>query len=244
MGKCGERQNKAETHSLSSPVELFRLLEDNSYIISNLRICSEDILELVTTRDKDTYLSSFEINVFIAAFTTAQARLKLYGALYTLQERVLYFDTDSVIFKTREGQETLPLGRFLGEFTNETPGDSIKEFVSGGAKKYGYLTKKGKTECKARGFSLNQEALEKLNYYTMKRNIILDVEQPLEEARQLAITTPDYFQRDQTTKKIKLTKRVKHYRLVFDKRVLDPSTKIKHPRLMAMCGCGAETLSK
>ena len=86
---------------------------------------------MVTIRTRGIYQPSFKINVFIAAFTTAQARLKSYGALDTLQERVLYFDTDSVIFKTREGQETLPLGRFLGEFTNKTPGDSIVEFVWG-----------------------------------------------------------------------------------------------------------------
>ena len=142
---------------------------------------------------EDAYRSSFKINVLIAAFTTAQARLKLYEALDTLQGRVLYFDTDRVIFKTRQGQEMLPLGRLLSEFTNETPGDSIVEFVSGGAKNYGYLTRTGKTECKARGFSLNFAAKQVLNYYTMKRNILLEVQEPLEEARQLAITIPDFF---------------------------------------------------
>ena len=184
---------------------------------------------------EDAYQSSFKINVFIAAFTTAQARLKLYDALDSLQERVLYFDTDSVIFKARQGQETLPLGRFLGEFTNETPGDSIVEFVSGGAKNYVYLARRGKTECKVRGFSLNYAAKQVLNYYTMKRNILLEVEEPLEEARQLAITIPDFFQRDQVRKRIKLTKRIKHYKLVIDKRILDPSTKTSTP--MGMCGC-------
>jgi hypothetical protein len=36
----------------------------------------------------------------IAAFTTAQARLKLYSYIEKLQERVLYFDTDSLIYMT------------------------------------------------------------------------------------------------------------------------------------------------
>ena len=74
--------------------------------------------------------------VFIVAFTTSQARLKLYGALDTLKERVLYYNTDSVIYRWKPGQVDLPLGEFLGEFTDEVSGDPIVEFVSGGAKNY------------------------------------------------------------------------------------------------------------
>ena len=74
--------------------------------------------------------------MFIVAFTTSQARLKLYGALNTLKERVLYYNTDSVIYRWKPGQVDLPLGEFLGEFTDEVSGDPIVEFVSGGAKNY------------------------------------------------------------------------------------------------------------
>ena len=74
--------------------------------------------------------------MFIVAFTTSQARLKLYGALDTLRERVLYYNTDSVIYRWKPGQVDLPLGEFLGEFTDEVSGDPIVEFVSGGAKTY------------------------------------------------------------------------------------------------------------
>ena len=188
---------------MATPAQLFRLLDDNTYKISTLRICSDDVMEVVTMMDPDAYQNSFKINVFIAAFTTAQARLKLYATLDILQQRALYLDTDSVIFKTKEGQVSIPTGRFLGEFTNETPGDSIVEFVSGGPKNYGYLTKKGKTECKVRGFSLNYETQQVLNYETMKKNILLEINEPLEEARQMAIKIPDYFERDQVHKRIK-----------------------------------------
>ena len=194
-----------------------------------MRICSEDVLEVVTTRDEDAFQPSFKINVFIAAFTTAQARLKLYDSLDQLKEHVLYMDTDSIIYYTREGQDMLPTGRFLGEFTNETPGDSIVEFVTGGPKNYGYCTAKGKTECKVRGFSLNYETKQLLNYYTMKENLLLELEEPLDQPRTKVIPVPDYFDRDQVHKKIKLTDRVKKYKLVFDKRVLDPATKASTP---------------
>ena len=228
-GKFGERQNKPETHSINTPAQLFTLLDDHTYRMSNVRICSEDVLEVVTTRDEDAYQPSFKINVFIAAFTTAQARLRLYDTLEKLDKRVLYMDTDSIIYHSREGQEMIPTGRFLGQFTNETPGDSIVEFVTGGPKNYGYCTKKGKTECKVRGFSLNYETMQRLNYTTMKENLLLELEEPLDYPRTMAIPIPDYFARDQEHKKIKLTDRVKQYKLVFDKRVLDPATKTSTP---------------
>ena len=82
----------------------------------------------------------------------------------------------------------------MGQFTDELGGDKIVEFVSGGAKNYGYKTREGKVECKVRGFTLNYETLQTLNYETMKDNT----------------TIPDYFQRDQVTKQIKLTERIKN----------------------------------
>jgi len=58
--------------------------------------------------------------------------LRLYEALELLGERVLYFDTDSVIYLEQEGQPNPVLGDYLGEFTSELdPDDYIEEFVSG-----------------------------------------------------------------------------------------------------------------
>ena len=178
---------------------------------------------------QEEYERSFKVNVFIAAFTTSLARLKLYDGLDTLKERVLYYDTDSIIYRCKEGQEKLPLGRFLGEFTDELGGDPIIEFVSGGAKNYGYLTRSGETECKVRGFSLNYEAMQHLNYLTMKANILKELDEPQDKARVIPITIPDYFDRQPAMKKIRLTERVKKYRLVFDKRVIDAPTHVSTP---------------
>lgn len=178
---------------------------------------------------EEEYKRSFKTNVFIAAFTTSLARLKLYNALDVLQDRALYYDTDSVIYKSKPGEEKLQLGPFLGQFTDELGGDTIVEFVSGGKKNYGYRTRQGKTECKVRGFTLNYETLHKLNYEPMKANILKELDEPLQERRQIAIEIPDYFNRDQVTKKIRLIKRVKKYGLVFDKRVIDAATRVSTP---------------
>lgn len=71
-------------------MELFRLIDDEVYVISDFRICSEEVMEVVTTMAEEEYERSFKTNVFIAVFTTTHARLKLYSALDVLTERVLY----------------------------------------------------------------------------------------------------------------------------------------------------------
>ena len=239
-GKFGEHQNKPQTHCITQPYELFQLLDDPAYISSNVRICSENVMEIVTTTAEEEYQRSFKTNVFIAAFTTSRARLKLYDAVDFLGDRALYYDTDSVIYKTKLGQERLPLGPYLGQFTDELGGDKIVEFVSGGAKNYGYKTRKGKVECKVRGFTLNYETLRTLNYETMKANILKELDEPPRERRVIPISTPDFFECNQVTKKIKLTKRVKKYGLVFDKRVIDPATRVSTPYGYNLFGGDAE----
>ena len=56
--------------------------------------------------------------------------------------------------------------------TDELEGDVIVEFVSRGAKSYGYRTRNGRVECKVRGFTLNHRGAAVLNFDTMKRNIL------------------------------------------------------------------------
>ena len=58
-------------------------------------------------------------NVVIAAFTTAYARLQLYDELDMLQERVMYYDTDSVIYLSQPGQPEPWLSNYIGDFTDE-----------------------------------------------------------------------------------------------------------------------------
>ena len=51
---------------------------------------------LVVSKAEHEFQRSFKQNVFIAAFTTSLAHLKLYEALDFLGDRVLYYNTDSV----------------------------------------------------------------------------------------------------------------------------------------------------
>ena len=228
-GKFGQRENLPQVQQCTSPNELYNVLEDDTLQVTNIRICTEEVLEVVYTNTEETVFPSNKTNVFIAAFTTCWARLKLYSYLETLGEQVLYYDTDSVIYKWSPNQPKITTGDYLGDMKDELEGDHIVEFVSGGAKNYGYQTDGGKTECKVRGFTLNVRGLEVLNYTSMKNTILKELEEPLEKKRQLQVTNPSHFQRNTTTKEIGLVEQTKRYGLVFDKRVINVSTKQSYP---------------
>lgn len=98
-GKFGERQNKATTVTVHEPSHLFSLLTNETLEISTTRLCTEDVLEVVDTSQDEAADKGSKVNIFIAAFTTCHARLKLYEALHILQQQVLYYDTDSVIYR-------------------------------------------------------------------------------------------------------------------------------------------------
>lgn len=74
-------------------------------------------------------------NIFVAAFTTCYARLKLYSEIEKLDRAVLYMDTDSIIYAS-DGTNDPPLGDYLGDFTDELDGETISTFISGKKNKY------------------------------------------------------------------------------------------------------------
>ena len=64
---------------------------------------NDDTVEVQYKNTEEFAEQNNKVNVVIAAFTTAYARLKLYDLLDLLQERVLYYDTDSVIYVHKPG---------------------------------------------------------------------------------------------------------------------------------------------
>lgn len=215
--------------TIKEPSHLFSLLYDTTKEISTLRLCTDDILEAVYTHVDGNAVKGNKNNIFVAAFTTCHARLKLYESLEILQHQVLYYDTDSVVYKWRPGQPSIAIGDFLGDMTDELDGDVITEFISGGAKNYGYQTRAGKVVCKVRGFTLNVRGSAILNFETMKNNILSELHHPQDQRRTMNIVNPSHFKRDLELKQIQVVSRVKQYGLVFDKRVVDVETKSSYP---------------
>ena len=119
-GKFGERINKPTTATVKDPSHLFSFLSDAA------------ILEALYTSVHDNVVKGTKTNIFVATFTSCHARLKLYQSLDILQEQVLYYDTDSVVYKWRPDQPSIATADFLGDMTDELDGAVITEFVSGG----------------------------------------------------------------------------------------------------------------
>ena len=224
-GKYGQQGNKSQVEAISSPVRLYQLLNDDSRELQTLRVMNDEMIEVVHKRVDEEETVQVNINIFVACFTTCWARLKLYreGLSRLLPQQVLYFDTDSIIFSHRPGQPMLPLGDHLGEFTSELkPDDHIVEFAAAGPKNYGYRTHQGKVECKVRGFTLNARGQDQLNFDLLKANVIDDVTTPLDEPRVIPVYNPH-------TKTLTTVKETKRYKVVFDKRVVDPDTFLSYP---------------
>lgn len=115
-------------------------------------------------------------NAAIACFTTAHARLRLGSVLAKLGNRVLYHDTDSVIYERRHAEDWMvPEGKYLGDWESETGDQMIYEFVSLAPKTYAYRYKNSSGEVveyvKSKGFSLNKQTREQLCFDNYKRLI-------------------------------------------------------------------------
>ena len=230
-GKFGENLRKSNARQVTTPAELYAIVTDPLKEVTNVRVYSDEVLEVVFTVSDEECVENGKTNLFVAAFTTCHARLKLYTYLHALQHQVLYFDTDSVIYSKEPGQTELPIGDFLVDLTNEVDhGDHIVDFTSGGPKNYGYRTFNGKVECKVRGFSLGSvRGHEQLNYECLRQNVMEELEDPRETRRVIPVTNSHFFTRDPCTKRLRVMPRTKEYGLVFDKRVVDPDTFKSYP---------------
>ncbi len=157
-GKFGQRLNMRQTKFFHETEvdEFFQTLSDQTKDVLNFHIVSDDTIQIEWTYKKDCLPEDNKTNIYLATFTTCGARLKLYSVLEDLDRRVLYYDTDSVIYVSRPGQCDPPLGDFLGELTDELDGgEHIVGVCVGWPKNYAYKTNKNEETCKVRGFTLN-----------------------------------------------------------------------------------------
>lgn len=111
-----------KTTYVTNPFKYFDMLTSDYQQVKDVSFVSEEMVRLQWILDDDFIETCGRTNVVIAAYSTAQARLKLYSYLEKLGERTMYADTDSVIFTARPGEWSPPLVDYLGNMTNETPG--------------------------------------------------------------------------------------------------------------------------
>ncbi|KAG5873201.1 hypothetical protein JTB14_013361 [Gonioctena quinquepunctata] len=180
-GKFGQRENQPKTSIVNQSAEFFRMMSNPTIYVNTVLPVNEDTLIVNWEYREEACDSLPTVNVVIAAFVTAQARLKLYGYLEQLEKRVLYYDTDSVIYVSRPGEFAIPTGEFVGDMTDELEKEGldsyITEFVTGGPKNYSYTlwstkNREHKTVCKVKGISLNHSASQLINFDVIKDMVL------------------------------------------------------------------------
>ena len=208
-----------QTARVTEPKELFKYLDSDQYEVSEALMANDETVELQYTNKDEFVEEKGKVNIVIAAFTTTYARLKLYDLLDLLQERVLYYDTDSVIYVHEPSKPDPPLGDYLGDLTDELDaGGYITTFISGGPKNYAYNTNNGKAETKIRGITLNYDATKKINMDVMRHLVDSRVNGHNEE--KVTVVNPYKITRDKKEKNIVTKKMKKDYRIVYNKRVI------------------------
>ena len=109
-GKFAQRSNLVKTEQIDDPQKFFDHLTSDEIVVLDADLVSDDILEIRYEFGENFVQPNPKTNVVIAAFTTAYARLQLYEELDRLGERVLYYDTDSIIYLTQPGEPEPQLG--------------------------------------------------------------------------------------------------------------------------------------
>ena len=168
-GKFAQRSNKVQITYTDDPAEYIRLMSDPAINVHDVNYVNESYVSLSWNLDADHDEGSPKTNVVLAAYTTANARLKLYSVAGKLGQRALYMDTDSVIFIHRDGLYNPDLDDYLGGLKDEVPDNEIVEYLGLGPKNYALRMDDGSTVCKVRGFTLNQRASKLINFESMRQ---------------------------------------------------------------------------
>jgi len=158
-GKFG--QKKYKTNLFCDLWKLKSIIKKN--FTNEVSFDYNEVINMYYVSYKDTSLNnSISIGnmVHIASYIASHARTNLSAFLRKVGfENVIYFDTDSCIFKYNKDpkncsklKDLIDLSE-LGKWKNETGEDYIKEVITLGPKMYGYKTNEGKETIHIKGIN-------------------------------------------------------------------------------------------
>ncbi len=166
-------------HRNSQKFQLFRQKVINALIrVEDYCTYDDDIIKITTTlgqRKASSRVKTFSGGFLTAGlFVPAYGRLVLYEQLEKLDERVLYHDTDSIIYIYDPLKYNVPQGKLLGQWEEEdvSINANIMGYVSSGPKSYALKTKNGKDVIKIKGIALKAAMSNQINYDAMKEIVL------------------------------------------------------------------------
>ena len=167
-GKFGQRSNMIQSKYITDISEFYEILLDDKLDNVNFQFLNDDMVQMTYNLKNQFVENSKNTNIIIACFTTSHARLMLYEKLDYLNKKVLYFDTDSIIY-VDDGTKTIKTGDMLGDMTDELSGKTINSFVSTGPKSYSFKYGDNDEKSAIKGFTLNHENSSILNHNSMSK---------------------------------------------------------------------------
>ena len=178
-GKLAENRNKPRIVIARSVAEMQSVLSNDQLDVTNVKIRNNDSVYISYKYKNEEDAPPGNTNPVVAAFVTCYGRIKLYELMSKVPaERVLYMDTDSLVYVYKPGDadkirdENL-IGEHLGKVTSEIPkGYTCDMGLFAGSKSYylryinrttGHtkfvLKMKGVSQCKATSEALNEETM-------------------------------------------------------------------------------------
>ena len=175
-GKLAQNPFHSQTEYTTDAFRYFQLLNDDTKEVTSILQLSDKMVQVnykTYSHCTPTYRDGKSV---IGSHVTARARqVLLKGMLELGGGRVLYHDTDSIIYTSKEGEPEIELGCNLGEWEDECKdpdADWLVDFVSLGPKTYAYRTKQGKCVVKCKGVSLDNRTEKKIHMESMKRMLV------------------------------------------------------------------------
>ena len=183
-GKFGQKDNLPTTEYVNSD-KWFRLLQrhkEGKIELKNETLIDDDCAYVQYIEKESDNTSLLSTNVALAGFVTSQARLRLYKQLELIgKDRLIYCDTDSIVYINSPDGYNIPSGDMLGEWedecsTKEHKINPITYFVALAPKSYGYKTMYGDGDIKCKGITLSHSNSRKYTYETIDKLVTGEID--------------------------------------------------------------------
>ena len=181
-GKFGQVPKHKQNKYIDTKVDFYKTILDDKIESLSLSFLNDETV-YASYEVKDQFVkNNYNTNIYVACFTTAWARLRLYDMIDRLGRSVCYMDTDSIVYsedKTNKYIFEQYIGDSLGEWTDELNGKYIKYWACAQSKDYGYITNDEKYKGKVKGFRVTAETEEKMNHEArinlIKQGLTVDI---------------------------------------------------------------------
>ena len=110
LDRFGQRENLPQVEQCTNPDQLYKRMEDDTVEVSNIRFCTEEVLEVVYTNKEEVVIPNNRTNVFIIQplYKTSQ---KVENQ-FSMGAKVLSFKSGSLTFPSTFGINELKKGYF------------------------------------------------------------------------------------------------------------------------------------